>query len=145
MASASGGKRVVTRGPAPDKSKYPPLVFVHGAFAGAWTWDEHFLDYFADAGFSCLAVNRPGRKGMPDHANLHDFGIQDFTDCVAGAAIRLERAGTLVGETATDAFGEFKFDGLKAHSGTYRVSISVDGAEAKRPDSTYLGRIELAA
>ena len=76
--------------------------------------------------------------------------VNGVTDCVAGAAIKLERAGTLVGETVSDAFGEFKFDGLKANSGTYRVSISVDGDEAKRldvelADSTYLGRIELAA
>ena len=25
-----------------------PLLFVHGAFAGAWCWDEHFLSFFAD-------------------------------------------------------------------------------------------------
>jgi Fe-S-cluster-containing dehydrogenase component len=76
--------------------------------------------------------------------------VDGVTDCVGGASIRLERAGSLVGETLSDAYGEFKFDGLEPHSGRYRLSISVDGTEAKRldvelADSTYLGRIELAA
>ena len=75
---------------------------------------------------------------------------QGVTDCVAGAAIKLERAGSLVGEGVTDAYGEFKFDGLEPNSGMYRVSIEVGGVEVKRLDvnlaeSTNIGRIELAA
>jgi pimeloyl-ACP methyl ester carboxylesterase len=34
-----------------------PLLFVHGAWHGAWCWDEHFLDLFADKGYRALAVN----------------------------------------------------------------------------------------
>ena len=30
-----------------------PLLFVHGAFTGAWCWSEHFLPYFAKQGKSC--------------------------------------------------------------------------------------------
>ena len=76
--------------------------------------------------------------------------VNGITDCVAGASIKLERAGSVIDETVTDPYGEFKFDGLLPHSGMYRVSIAVDGTEAKRldvdlADSTYLGRIELAA
>jgi pimeloyl-ACP methyl ester carboxylesterase len=36
-----------------------PLLFVHGAWHGAWCWDEHFLDFFADRGYACYA--RPAR------------------------------------------------------------------------------------
>ena len=24
-----------------------PTMFLHGAFHGAWYWDDHFLDFFA--------------------------------------------------------------------------------------------------
>lgn len=87
----------------------------------------------------------------------HDFiggtvikTVDGVTDCVADASIKLERAGSLVGETVTDAYGEFKFDGLEPNSGTYGVSIEVGGVEVKRLDvnlgeSTNIGRIELAA
>lgn len=28
-----------------------PLLFVHGAYSGAWVWDQHFLPYFAKQGY----------------------------------------------------------------------------------------------
>jgi Fe-S-cluster-containing dehydrogenase component len=76
--------------------------------------------------------------------------IDGVTDCVAGAKVSLEHGGTVVGETVTDAYGEFKLDGLAPNSGTYRVSFEVDGSVAKQldvdlADSTYIGRIDLAA
>ena len=76
--------------------------------------------------------------------------VAAVTDCVADARVKLERAGAVVGEATTDAFGEFKIDGLEPDSGRYRVVIEVDGRVTKRLDvdlgkSVYLGRIDLAA
>lgn len=76
--------------------------------------------------------------------------VNGVTDCVANAKIKLENAGSVVGEAVTDAFGEFKIEGLPPDSGRYRVVIEVAGGEAKRLDvelrkSVYLGRIDLAA
>ena len=76
--------------------------------------------------------------------------IDGVTDCVADAKIKLEHSGALVGEAVTDAYGEFKIEGLKPDSGDYGVVIEVDGRESKRLDfelgkSVYLGRIDLAA
>jgi len=76
--------------------------------------------------------------------------VDGVTDCVANARIRLESGGSVVGEAVTDAYGEFKIDGLAPDSGRYGVVIEVEGSEARRLDvelgkSTYLGRIDLAA
>ena len=76
--------------------------------------------------------------------------VDGVTDCVADAGIRIENAGSVVGETVTDAYGEFKVDRLEPDSGPYSVVIEVDGQEATRLDvelgkSVYLGRIDLAA
>lgn len=109
-----------------------------------------------------LAELAPGFKTAPrvHYRNLHRF-TKDFiggtvirtvdgvTDCVAGAKVRIESSGTVVGEAVTDAFGEFKVDGLEPDSGHYDVIIETDGQE-KRLDaelgkSVYLGRIDLAA
>jgi hypothetical protein len=91
------------------------------------------------------------------HRFTHDFiggtlinTVDGITDCVAGAKIKLVRSGAVVGETVSDAFGEFKFDGLEPNSGSYEVSVTVDGAEVRKldvelTDSIYLGRIDLAA
>ena len=32
-----------------------PVLFVHGAWHGAWCWEEHFLDFFADRGHRVAA------------------------------------------------------------------------------------------
>ncbi len=76
--------------------------------------------------------------------------VDGVTDCVANAKIKLERSGSVVGEALTDAYGEFKIEGLNPDSGRYRVVVEVAGREAKRLDldlrkSVYLGRIDLAA
>jgi Fe-S-cluster-containing dehydrogenase component len=76
--------------------------------------------------------------------------VDGVTDCVAGAKIRLLSSGSVVGEAITDAYGEFKIDGLEPDSGLYGVVIEVGGREQKRLDvelgkSVYLGRIDLAA
>jgi len=103
------------------------------------------------------AGTRPRLHYRNLHRYTHEFvggtlirTIDGVTDCVGGAKVRLERAGTTVGETVSDAYGEFKFDGLEPGSGRYHLSVELDGNEAKRVDldlgvSTYLGRIELAA
>jgi len=76
--------------------------------------------------------------------------VNGVTDCVANAKIRLEASGSVVGEAVTDAYGEFKIDGLEPGSGLYGVVIEVDGRDTKRlnvelGNSVYLGRIDLAA
>jgi Fe-S-cluster-containing dehydrogenase component len=76
--------------------------------------------------------------------------VNGVTDCVANAKIKLESSGAIVGEAVTDAYGEFKIDGLEPDSGRYGIVIEVAGRVAKRLDvelkkSLYVGRIDLAA
>ena len=76
--------------------------------------------------------------------------VDEVTDCVAGAAIKLTTSGNAVAETVSDNYGEFKIDQLEPDSGSYRLTIEIDGREAKILDvemvsSIYLGRIDLAA
>ena len=47
-----------------------------------------------------------------------------IVDCVADAPVRLFRDGAVVAETATDHYGDFKFDRLGENSGTYTVEIA---------------------
>ena len=64
-----------------------PLLFVHGAFAGAWCWAEHFLPYFANAGIRAFAVSLSGHGGSPgrerlDHLSIADY-VRDLGEAVA--------------------------------------------------------------
>lgn len=56
-------------------------------------------------------------------------------DCVEGATVRLLHDGVTVAETATDNYGDFKFDRLGEGSGEYRIEISAHGRQAARQAS----------
>ena len=63
-------------------SDMPPILFIHGAFAGAWCWEEHFMPWFAERGFDTYAIDLPGRRGRTDFDRLQDFGIEDYRNAV---------------------------------------------------------------
>jgi hypothetical protein len=69
-------------------------------------------------------------------------------DCVEGASVRLMKGGTLVAETASDNYGDFKFDRLDENSGRYLIEIAAPGrpkktVEANLGASINLGEIRL--
>lgn len=57
-------------------------------------------------------------------------------DCVEGAPLRLLHAGSLVAETTSDNYGDFKFDRLEEESGAYVVEILSAGRDKKVVDVT---------
>lgn len=77
----------------------PPILFVHGAFAGAWCWDEFFLPWFADAGYHAHAIDLPGRRGSPEHKKLQDLTIDDYLDAVMAAVEAFDDPPVIVGHS----------------------------------------------
>lgn len=62
--------------PADKPSPHAPILFVHGAYCGAWIWAEKFMPYFAARGFSCHAVSlrgHGGSEGILTWASLEDY------------------------------------------------------------------------
>ena len=90
------------------------------------------------------------------HRSTHCFiggsvvaAIQGVLECVAGAKVKLLKAGSPVQVALTDAFGDFKFDGLENNAGTYTVLICAsNGASTERVvvlgGTHFLGDIELS-
>jgi len=76
-----------------------PLVFLHGAFAGAWCWAEHFLPWFASQGYACYAPSFRGHAGSAGHDKLHSFGIEDYAKDVASVVEDLPSPPVLIGHS----------------------------------------------
>ncbi len=55
-----------------------PLLFVHGAYAGAWLWARHYLPFFAGRGWDCHALSFSGHGGSPGLDRLNSFSIADY-------------------------------------------------------------------
>ncbi|WP_204079868.1 alpha/beta hydrolase [Mycobacterium riyadhense] len=76
-----------------------PLLFVHGAWHGAWCWDERFLDFFADRGYACCAPSLRGHGASSGRARLRWTGIQEYVGDIAAAAAQLSAKPVLVGHS----------------------------------------------
>ena len=72
---------------------------MHGAFAGAWCWDEYFLPYFAQHGYRAHAVSLRGHGVSPGREELPLVGIDDYVADVLRAAGGLGREAVLIGHS----------------------------------------------
>jgi pimeloyl-ACP methyl ester carboxylesterase len=87
-------------------SKYPtgstgptPLLFVHGALHGAWCWDAHFLDYFAQHGYAAHAINLRGHGNSEGREKLRWTRISDYVADVASVVRQLPSPPILIGHS----------------------------------------------
>lgn len=77
----------------------PPLIFIHGGFAGAWCWESNFLDWFAGRGWECHALSLRGHGKSEGHDDIHRFGIDDYAADVAHVAAGLAEPPILIGHS----------------------------------------------
>ena len=77
----------------------PPLLFVHGVFHGAWCWDEHFLDFFADHGWDSYALTLRGHRAGDDIRMLRTCRIRDYVEDVRSVADALPEEPVLIGHS----------------------------------------------
>jgi non-heme chloroperoxidase len=84
---------------AKNGSAKPPILFVHGAYVGAWCWEEHFLDWFAARGYDAHAVSLRGHGGSEGRDELDSFGLADYARDVARAAEQLAAPPVLIGHS----------------------------------------------
>ncbi len=83
----------------PDGTQATPLLFIHGFFHGAWCWDVHFLDYFAQHGFVAHAVNLRGHGNSDGRENLRWTRISDYVEDIADAIQQLSSPPVLIGHS----------------------------------------------
>jgi len=83
--------------PAAQGAGGAPLLFVHGAFCGAWCWEEHFLSYFAERGHDAWAVDLRGHGG--DGEGADSVSVEDYVGDVLAAVERIGRPPVLLGHS----------------------------------------------
>lgn len=96
--SRLGKLEILHRLPA-KKARPTPLLFVHGAYAGAWCWDENFLPWFAKQGYAAYAVSLSGHGNSRGRAYLDSFSIADYVEDVAEAVASLPAPPVLIGHS----------------------------------------------
>lgn len=76
-----------------------PLLFVHGKWHGAWCWAEHFLPYFAERGYACVALSLRGHAGSEGRERLRWTSIADYVADVEQVAGGLNAPPVVVGHS----------------------------------------------
>lgn len=90
---------VLSAAPAGNKQRPTPLLFVHGAYAAAWCWQEHYLRFFAEAGYASYAVSLSGHGGSRGRKHLDTFSITDYAKDVREVAKTLPAPPVLIGHS----------------------------------------------
>ncbi len=90
---------VLTCSPKKARKGAPPLLFLHGAYTAAWCWQEHFLPFFAAAGFSSHALNFSGHGNSRRRDHLDSYSINDYINDVAEVVDRLPEPPVLIGHS----------------------------------------------
>ena len=76
-----------------------PLLFVHGAWHGAWCWEEYFLPYFAGKGYTSHALSLRGHGGSDKPAHFRSLRITDYVADVAQVVNQFPEKPVLVGHS----------------------------------------------
>nr|VFJ51160.1 MAG: Lysophospholipase, alpha-beta hydrolase superfamily [Candidatus Kentron sp. FW] len=91
----------------PKKGGEPtPLLFLHGAFCGAWVWDERFLPYFAKHGFAAHAVSLRGHGKSEGRDKLSSFRLTDYLEDLIETIESMEERPILIGHSMGGVIGQ---------------------------------------
>jgi pimeloyl-ACP methyl ester carboxylesterase len=118
---------ILTRLPSKPR-RAPPLVFVHGAWHGAWCWDDHFLDYFASRGFACYALNLRGHGASRGARDVRFCRIRHFVADLKEAVDSLGVQPILVGHSLGGFVVQKYLEQNPAQLGVLLASIPPRGA-----------------
>ncbi|GBC06254.1 hypothetical protein RclHR1_06710004 [Rhizophagus clarus] len=69
--------------PAKQQANCPPILFIHGAFLAAWSWDN-FSQWFSNKGYECFALSFRG-NGQSTKTPKKDrfWKLKEFEDDVS--------------------------------------------------------------
>lgn len=82
-----------------DLHRPTPLLFVHGAYVGAWCWDEHFLPWFAERGYRASALSLRGHGDSSGRERLNWLSLRDYVADLEQVVATLPRPPVLIGHS----------------------------------------------
>lgn len=102
MRRSDGAKHarleVVSRYCDPGR-EYPPLLFIHGGWHGAWCWERGFLDRIASQGLEAHAMSIRGHGNSAGRERLRTTRVRDFVDDIEEVAGGLRSPPVIIGHS----------------------------------------------
>ncbi len=89
---------VITR-KATGNKKATPLLFVHGAWHGAWCWDRYFLPYFAEKGYDAHALSLRNHGNSESPTSIKTVRLSQYVEDVESIAHSLDSPPVVIGHS----------------------------------------------
>lgn len=89
---------VISRKPK-GKTRATPLLFVHGAYGGAWIWDQHFLPYFAEHGYASHALSLRGHGESEGWEQVGVARLRQYVADLEQVAASFDKRPALIGHS----------------------------------------------
>lgn len=118
---------IITRTP-PKNPRPTPLLFVHGAWHGAWCWAEYFLPYFAQQGYTSHALSLRGHGASTGHQHLRRTRVADYVTDVAQVISQLPHPPVLVGHSMGGLIVQKYLETHSVPAAVLLASVPVRGA-----------------
>jgi non-heme chloroperoxidase len=128
LGHRGGNRSALPEEPAVTESSALPVVFVHGLWLHASSW-QPWLDLFVERGYRPLAPGWPGEAATPEETRAHadelaGRGITEITDSYAAVIDGLEERPVVIGHS----FGGLIADQLLAR-GLARGAVVLSPAQ----------------
>lgn len=82
-----------------NRADQPPLLFVHGAWHGAWCWDCGFLDRVAQQGYEVHAMSLRGHGNSEGYERLRTTRVRDYVDDISAVIDNLRAPPVVIGHS----------------------------------------------
>ncbi len=93
------GIKLIQGKPTSPIDNIPALVFIHGAWHGAWCWEKNFLPYFSSKGFDCYAFDLPLHGAEKDKPGINKLRIADYVDRLKAVIKQINKRVILIGHS----------------------------------------------
>ena len=82
----------------PQQTHQTPLLFQHGAWHGAWCWQQ-WLDYFTSLGYEVHAISLPGHGRSVPHKHINLFTLGDYVNIMAATVDSIKPTPVVIGHS----------------------------------------------
>ncbi|HYN38889.1 MAG TPA: alpha/beta fold hydrolase, partial [Rhodospirillales bacterium] len=89
---------VISRKPK-GRARPTPLLFVHGAYGGAWVWEQHYLPWFAERGWEAHALSLRGHGESEGAEKVRFARLRDYVADVEQVLAEISPAPVLIGHS----------------------------------------------
>lgn len=109
-------------------SRPNPLLFVHGAWHGAWCWQAHFLPYFAARGYATRALSLRGHGASSGRERLRWTRISDYVTDLRQVVSEMPRPPILIAHSMGGLVAQKYLEDHRLPAAVLLASVPTHGA-----------------